>query len=204
MRLFVGIEIDAEIRQRLASYVSELSRGAPEIRFVKPETWHVTLKFIGEYPEAKLDALRAALAAIHQPSFAIAFRNVGFFTPRSPRIFWAGVQAGPELPALAQAVDEATARLGVERETHPYRPHLTLARTGSGRPAGSARDRRKPVMFKLKEVLEGEPPPYWKQPVAQYASPDFGTMTAREFFLYCSKLSPQGASYTKVARFGLG
>jgi len=203
MRLFVGIDIDPAIRERLARYVGELSGAVPDVRFIKPETWHVTLKFIGEFPEAELDALRGVLGAIHQPSFAIAFRNVGFFTPRSPRVFWAGVHAGAELAALATAVDEAVAAIGVAHETHPYRPHLTLARTGSGRPAGSARDRRKPILFRLKEHLEAVPPRGWGQPRAEYSSPEFGTMMAREFFLYESKLSPKGASYSKIARFEL-
>src|SRR5207237_9332365 len=117
-----------------------LRREVPSAKWVRPETFHVTLKFIGEYPEGELARLQTALANVGGPCFQLRFRGCGFFTPRSPRVFWAGIEHGPELPALAKAVDHATATVGVARETHPYRPHLTLARFGSGRPEGSARD----------------------------------------------------------------
>ena len=106
-------------------------------------------------------------------------------------MFWLGIEAGEQLAQLAKAVDEAVARTGVPRETNDYRPHLTLARSGSGRPQPMPGDRPSPPLRRLGEKLEGKP------------APDFGTMTAREFFLYESKLSPGGARYTKIARFPL-
>ncbi len=82
-------------------------------------------------------------------------------------------------------------RTGVPPETNEYRPHLTLARTGSGRPHSMPGDLSSPPLRRLGQKLESMP------------APDFGTMTAREFYLYESKLSPAGAKYTKIARFPL-
>ena len=192
MRLFVALDIDEGIRQRLAEYMASLRRLVPNVKWVAPESLHVTLKFIGEFPEPRLDELKRALATVGGQSFELTFRNAGFFTPRSPRVFWAGIEAGYELKALAMAVDVALVPLRIAREERDFTPHLTLARSGSGRPQGSPEDRNKPKMYELKARVQGMPPP------------EFGTMTAREFFVYQSKTAPQGAVYTKLQRFALG
>lgn len=192
MRLFVALDIDPGIRARIARYLDDLRRLVPDVKWVRPESLHVTLKFIGEFPDARLAEMKLALAAIGGERFDLAFRGAGFFAPRSPRVFWIGVEAGYQLPALARAVDAALLPLGIACEEHPYHPHLTLARSGSGRPQGARSDRAKPKMHELRARVEAAPPP------------DFGTMTAAEFFLYQSKTSPQGAQYTKLERFALG
>ena len=191
MRLFVGLDIPDEIRARIGEYMEAQRRYAPEARWVRPESLHVTLKFIGEFPEERLEELKTALGWVGGQPFEVTFRDVGFFTPRSPRVFWVGVHSGYELGALAKSVDDTTAKLGVAREEREYSPHLTLARVGSGRPAGSPRDRNKPKMMGLKAQMEGRP------------QPEFGTMRATEFILYRSKTLPSGAEYTKLARFPL-
>ena len=192
MRLFVALDIESTIRQRLSDYMAGLKKLVPNVKWVAPESLHVTLKFIGEFPETRLDELKRALTTVGGHPFDLTFRNAGFFTPRSPRVFWIGIEAGYQLKALAAAVDAAAASLGIRKEARDFTPHLTLARTGSGRPQGAASDRNKPVMYELKARVEAVPPP------------DFGTMTAQEFFLYQSKTSPQGAVYTKLERFLLG
>ncbi|MBI2677365.1 MAG: RNA 2',3'-cyclic phosphodiesterase [Candidatus Koribacter versatilis] len=192
MRLFIALDIDDHIRRRLADYVARLNSLVPNVKWVRPESLHVTLKFIGEFPEARLGELTPVLSTISGQPFNLSFRTAGFFTPRSPRIFWAGIEAGHELKALAAAVDQAVTPLGIAKEDRDFAPHLTLARSGSGRPHGAASDRNKPVMYGLQARVEAMPPP------------DFGTMTAREFFLYQSKTAPTGAVYTKLERFPLG
>src|SRR4051812_17758860 len=191
MRLFIALDIPDAIRARLAAYITQLEKLVPNVKWVRPEFLHVTLKFIGEFPEARLPELKRALGTVGGQPFQLTFRNAGFFTPRSPRIFWSGIEAGYELKALVSAIDAATATLGVEKEARDYTPHLTLARTGSGRPQGAASDRHKPVMYELKARVEAMPPP------------DFGTMTAQDFFLYQSKTAPTGAVYTKLERYAL-
>jgi 2'-5' RNA ligase len=193
MRLFVGIDIPDDIRRRIADFVEHVRPHAPDARWVKPDTYHITLKFIGEFKPERLDELKTALSAVAAPAIDISFHGCGFFSPRSPKAFWSGVHANETLPSLACAVQDACAKLGIRVEDHAYTPHLTLARTGSGRPQGSPRDRNKPVMWNLRETVQ-----------RMFPQPDFGTMTAQAFFLYESKLSPQGAQYSKIARFPLG
>ena len=191
MRVFVGIDIEPAIRERIARFMDGVREFAPEVRWMRPESLHITLKFIGEAPADKVDELRKTLSSISAPDTTIRFAEVGYFpTPRSARVFWVGVHAGPELARLADDIEQALVPLGIAAEKRAFSPHLTLARAGSGAPARRPEDRVHQRFHRLQERLAALP------------APDFGTMTAREFFLYESQLSPKGAQYTKVARFG--
>jgi RNA 2',3'-cyclic 3'-phosphodiesterase len=192
VRIFVALDIDEAIRERLRIFVEGVRGFAPDARWAPPESLHLTLKFIGEKPPEAVDEIKRSLTDIAFPPFEIAFRGYGFFpTPKSPRVFWIGIQCGATLPALATAIDNTTAKLGVPREDHPFSPHLTLARRGSG--SGAPRWHK------------GDSPNQTFQPLARKLTamppPEFGTMTAREFFLYQSQLSRDGSRYTKLDRF---
>src|SRR2546423_497141 len=117
MRLFVALDITPEIRLRLEHYCEQLRREYGELtdaRWTRVEGLHITLKFVGEYPEAELPKLKKALAAVKSPTFDVSFRGIGFFpTPRSPRVLFAEVAAGLELPELARRVEAACAKAGV-------------------------------------------------------------------------------------------
>ena len=192
MRLFVGLDIPEDSRQRMRAYVDDLKRRSAQAKWTSPDGWHITLKFIGW---TKRDVeIREALKQISAPAFQIGFRDVGFFTPRQPRIFYAGIEAPPALAELAGKIDQALVKCGVEAEKKPYSPHLTFARTGSGRPHPTAGDQKAPTMKSLQELVERTP---------EVQQPDFGTMTANEFVLYLSELSPQGAKYTKLETYPL-
>lgn len=194
MRLFVAIDIEESIRERLARFLEGVRGFAPaqEVRWVRPESLHLTLKFIGEAGPERLQHIQRALTAIRGQSSEFTFRGYGFFpSAKAPRVFWVGIQAGPNLGALVAQVDAALTPFTTTRERQPYTPHLTLARAGSGRPQRGPGDAPNLRFQKLQEKLAGMP------------EPEFGTMTAREFFLYESKLSPAGAVYTKIERFGL-
>src|SRR5690242_18586658 len=134
MRLFVALDIPESIRAAIENYVDDLRRMAPDAKWVGGETYHVTLKFIGEWKRGVKEVI-SALENVQASPVAIAFRNSGFFpNPRAPRVFWVGIEADTNLAPLASRVDEACSALGIEREDHEYRPHLTLARSGSGSP----------------------------------------------------------------------
>jgi 2'-5' RNA ligase len=192
MRLFVALDLDEEVRQRIAVYLDGLSEFAPEARWAKAESLHVTLKFIGEQLEERLPHLQGALAAIAAKSFSLSLRGYGFFpTARAARVFWVGIDAGEALPNLAAQVDTVLVPLAIPREEHPYTPHLTLARSGSGAPRLQREDKSSPRFERLQKRLATMP------------QSDFGTMTAREFFLYRSQLGPGGSRYSKLASFPL-
>lgn len=192
MRLFVGLDVPETIRERMRAYVENVKRRGAQAKWTNPDGWHITLKFIG-WTKREQD-IRSALTRISGPPFDIAVRDVGFFTPKQPRIFYADIHAPETLRELAGNIDRALIPFGVEAETKPYAPHLTLARTGSGRPQMSKSDRNRPTMDALKSLVESTP---------ELQHPDFGTMTANDFVLYLSELSPKGAKYTKLETYSL-
>lgn len=192
MRLFVALDIDPEIRQRIARFLDGVREFAPDARWVRAESLHLTLKFIGEQPDSKLDAVKQSLAGIHSPATTLNFHGYGFFpTVRSPRVFWIGVEADEHLAPLVRLVEEALEPVGIKPEGRDFSPHLTLARGKSAAPQRRPDDRPNRAFQQLQQKLNALP------------APEFGTMTAREFFLYQSKLSPAGSQYTKLQRFPL-
>ena len=194
MRLFVALDIDDAIRSRIARFVDGVRGFAPDARWAKPESLHVTLKFIGEKSEDDGGKIKQALQTIAADTFEMSFRGYGFFPgARSPRVFWIGIEAGPKLASLAASVNERLASLDIPKEEHAFSPHLTLARggRGSGSPREQRRDHPNRNFHRLQEKL------------AALSAPEFGTLTVREFFLYRSQLSPSGSKYTKLAGFGL-
>jgi len=194
MRIFIALDIDDAIRQRIQRFMEGVSGFAPDARWVRPESLHVTLKFVGEKPIESAEEIKRALSSIRAESVEISFRGYGFFpTAKAARVLWVGIESDPKLPSLAKAVDAATFALGVPKEDHPFTPHLTLAR-GGGR-SGSPSHRKEDVPNKNFQRLQ--------QKLAALPTPDFGTMAAHEFFLYQSQLSPGGSRYTKIANFAL-
>jgi RNA 2',3'-cyclic 3'-phosphodiesterase len=192
MRLFIALEIEDAVRDRISRFMDGVREFAPDARWVRPESLHVTLKFIGDKPAETIEQIKTALAAVQADPVTMDFRGHGFFpTAKSSRVFWIGVESGPELASLAGAVDTATAALGIPKEERPFSPHLTLARAGSGSPGRHKGDHANKSFLRLQEKLSG------------LSMPDFGTMTAHEFFLYQSQLLRGGSRYTKIARFSL-
>lgn len=194
MRIFVAIDIDPSVRAAIATFMEGVEGFAPDARWVRPESLHVTLKFIGEKTESEVEAIKKALVEVRGESIRIAMRGHGFFpTARSARVFWIGVEAGPALEALAKGIDNATASLGIPREDHLFSAHLTLARGGDG--SGNRRrqknDKPNRSFQRLQEKLAAMP------------ALDFGTMTAREFSLFQSHLGRGGPRYEKLASIAL-
>jgi 2'-5' RNA ligase len=197
MRLFVALDIDEDIRGRITRFLEGVRGFAPDARWVRAESLHVTLKFIGEKLEDEAEEIKRALEAITADSFEMNIRSYGFFPgAQAPRVVWIGVEADPRLALLATAVDKRLAALNISEEEHAFSPHLTLARGAGGR--GSARKK------------EGNGHPchpfglrYLQEKLAALPTPEFGRMTAHEFFLFQSQPLPGGSRYTKLARFSL-
>ena len=180
MRLFTGLDLPAAVVRNLEKLLDDL-RPTARIQWSPPANLHITTKFIGEWPEERVDELKSALAGLpSRPEIALRVRQVGFFpNPRSPRVFWCGIDA-EGLAELAADTERATAALGIESENRPYSPHLTLAR--------------------IKDRLDLNP---LQEAIASLPSVDFGGFEARSFFLYRSQLRPTGSVYTKLAEFPL-
>lgn len=180
MRTFIAIDLPLEIHNELARCQATHRGLCPDARWTRPEGIHLTLKFLGEIADAQVNKVTQALATLEPfATFPVEIKGFGFFPDaRRPRVFWAGVVAPLDLAGLAARVEDALQKLGFPRESRDYAPHLTLARFREPRPQPA-----------LREAVE-------KQPAIT-----LGRFDVTEFFLYESKLNPQGAEYRKVARF---
>jgi 2'-5' RNA ligase len=134
-RLFTGIEIPQSIRLRLSLIRSPLS-GA---KWIEPDNMHITLRFAGDIDERTADDFADLLADIRARPFSVAICEVGSFGGRGPHSLWAGVDGGEELAALYRANERAARAAGLEPETRPFRPHVTLARMRGARHHAVAR-----------------------------------------------------------------
>src|SRR6267378_4659064 len=180
MRIFIGIDLDPEVRARIERFLEGIEGFAPEARWVRPESLHITLKFIGEQPPERVEAITEHLRRVEGSAFEIRAGGYGFFpTAKAPRVFWIGIHAGPQLTELAESIDIDVAEVGIPREDRPYSPHLTLARAGAGRRSGSPKGRKGDGHNAMFTDLEKR--------LAAMGELDFGKMTAGEFILYQSQ-----------------
>ncbi|HVY92665.1 MAG TPA: RNA 2',3'-cyclic phosphodiesterase, partial [Bryobacteraceae bacterium] len=122
MRLFTGISLSAEVLHRLGGVIAELERSA-RANWAPVENLHLTLKFIGSWPDERLAELEGALQSVRPgPAFPVRVAQLGYFpNPHRPHSLFAGVQAGPELAELAGGVDRAAAAIGIKAEEREFR-----------------------------------------------------------------------------------
>jgi 2'-5' RNA ligase len=178
MRVFIAVDVPNEVRKALGDVQRALRPLSTSARWVAPETIHITLKFLGEIPDKRLEDIDTALTGLTWKEFTITVRGVGFFPGmRSPRVFWAGMEA-PTMKGLTEQLDTRMERFGFDKEKRAFRPHITLARAKNTRIDSSL-----------------------VTAAAKYEEHDFGSFTVDRVFLFQSTLKPTGAVYDKVKEF---
>ena len=169
IRLFGALALPEEVRDRLAG----LGGGVPGARWVEPEAMHLTLRFLGETGETRLDDLDAELARIGAPDFAVVLDGVGQFgSGRKTHTLWAGVERNEALAHLQAKVESAAVRAGFPPESRKFTPHVTLARLRDAHPerlvrflTGNGLFRSQPVPvtgFALYQSLPGRSGPVYR------------------------------------------
>ena len=133
IRIFIAVNIDDSVRTRVAALQAKLARTAPGVKWVEPESMHVTLLFLGEVEELDVVPICRIVKehAEGMPPFSLTFKGIGAFpTPRHPKILWAGIPDGiDDLKRLHGLLEGPLLALGCyRREDRPYSPHLTLGR----------------------------------------------------------------------------
>jgi 2'-5' RNA ligase len=183
MRLFVALSLPEPVLERLEDLLSELGRAVPDVRWARPGSLHVTLKFLGEVEEPRIPSLCAALSAAAGRAgtrFSMEVEGLGTFGDRRhPRVVWVGIhERTGALAALQEVVEGVCVGEGFEKEGRPFRPHLTLARL-KGRFPGLGRA------------------------LATRAGVKLGAFRVSSFSLIQSLLRPEGARYVPLERFVL-
>lgn len=139
IRTFVAVELEAPLRQALAqvqaalrSRLEQSAGSAIRIQWVKPESIHQTLKFLGDIPEDRVPDVQAVLARVAggHSRFTVDVEGLGVFPDaRAPRVLWVGLTAHVDpLKQLAADIEAALDAIGFAPEAKPFNPHLTLAR----------------------------------------------------------------------------
>jgi 2'-5' RNA ligase len=179
MRLFTALEIPPEMVARLERLLASL-RPAALINWSPLENLHITTKFIGEWPEKRLDQMDKALSALRsRVPFSVEIRDLGWFpNANSPKILWAGVHGGEQVNELASATEECLVEVGVPREGRPYRSHLTLARIRSAPPLQKLRLR-----------------------VQELQTAEIGGFVANGFHLFQSEQGSSASRYRKIREY---
>jgi RNA 2',3'-cyclic 3'-phosphodiesterase len=176
MRLFIGIALSAPVAQGLAKSAPSLvaAGSAARIRWTPAGNMHITLSFLGQVHEARRGVIEEALATVRARRMKLALDGFGTFDRTG--VLYASVKLSPALLALAEQVFTVMEGCGFSRESRPYAPHVTLART---------RDR-----IRLRSVAADD-------------SAFYQSFEAEEFRLYQSLTLPGGAQYEVVRAFPL-
>lgn len=132
-RLFIAIELPASLREQIAEVIDTMrARGLGNLRWVRPDAMHLTIKFLGETPEAQVPGIVGVMrkAASGVRPFTLSVAGAGAFPNlRAPRILWLGVDGDTaSLRTLHEALEGSLEGAGFPRETRTFTPHLTLAR----------------------------------------------------------------------------
>jgi len=185
IRSFIAIEIPPSLKSRMEEVQEELRRAEADVKWVRPEGIHLTLKFLGSIRREDVEKISVALGPVAASiaPFEIRILGLGCFPhARNPRVVWLGVDRGRDpLASLHLAIEQKMADLSLPPEERPFSPHLTLGRVRS--PRGRV------GLARALEMNRGA---------------EIGSFQAREVILFRSELRPSGAVYTKLGEFPLG
>ncbi len=188
LRIFIAIEIPAEIKNAIAIQTSSLRQRAGNlVRWVTPENTHLTIKFLGDIKPEGLEPLAQAIQAVcrQQAAFEINVSGSGCFPNlRQPRIIWVGLNAPPDLGLLHGQIEAAMLPLGHAVEARSFSAHLTI---------GRVREPLKPADLAL-----------LRSALAEQNSGELGTFSVCSLTLFKSELRPGGPLYTPLFNARMG
>ncbi len=184
MRTFIAIEPPEGWRREVGRLTRALEAHFPGVRWCRPESLHLTLRFLGEIDPGRLEALAEAVRTATAPRapFRVGMTGIGSFGPRlQPRVIWLGLADSPELMGLAGEVERRIEAAGFGPADKPFKPHLTLAR--------------------VKDPLRHCPD--WET-IERLVSADWPAWPVEEVQVIKSTLQPQGPLYETLASCRLG
>jgi len=184
MRAFIAVDLSKEIQARIAESQAALGQFSHAVRWVRPESIHLTLKFLGEISGDQqrrvVEILSAQGSGVR--SFQISVGHLGFFpNARAPRVVWMGIEEGKQsLQSLAEFVDGTLKAAGFSPEQRPFSPHVTIGRIK--------------FLPNVSSFIEA---------ASKFGEFECGATAVHDFFLYESKLDRGGSIYTRRAAFAL-
>jgi len=181
-RAFISVDVGPRIDwHALHKELSDVDRG---VRPVRPEQFHLTLRFLGDTEEGLLGDLRTLMARSVEgvDPFRMSFEGVGAFpNAKKPRVVWIGLQGAEPLMGIARRLEEGVVGLGWKPEKRGFKPHATVARIKYIKRQG-----------RLSSLLD------------RWHDRSFGSLEVGSIELKRSELTPQGAIHTTVHTVNLG
>ena len=178
MRTFIALDLSDSMKKELTRLQEELKKAGSDVKWVNPLNIHLTLKFLGNVEESKIDEIKAILDGISQKNnaYELSLFNLGSFPSLNQlRVLWAGIDKGcSETEKIAEEIENGLEKIGFPKETRPFSAHLTIGRVRSGKNKA-----------KLKEII-----------TSLQVNPE--TCQIKSVTLYQSKLTPKGPIYTPL------
>ena len=182
LRCFIAVNLPSSLKEKLGLVQEELRKAQGDVSWVKPENIHLTLKFLGEISEKKVERVKEVLtkAVAIAASFEIQLEGLGVFPGmKSPRVIWVGAKETPAaLAELQKAVDEGLSQIGFPKEGRKFSPHFTLGRVRSPRNIEALR-----------------------QALTEIKTPGLEAVKIESLELMRSQLSPKGSTYSVLQKF---
>lgn len=183
MRSFIAIELHEKVKSALAALQQELKEHRTDIKWVKPDNIHLTLKFLGNIKEEKAENIIKKMEKVcccYNP-FPLEIKDIGMFhCLKSPRVLWVGTRDSGVLQRLQKDIDSEMASIGFEPEKRKFTAHLTLGRFRS--------------RFATDRFL---------RTIKLHEKDRFGEVNVRFLSLMKSDLHPEGARYTRITEISL-
>lgn len=183
IRTFVAVPISDSVKGEIADFLNRIKRSNADVRWVKPESVHITLKFLGDVDPERIESIRRCAQEAVQSvrRFSVRLAGTGAFpNDKRPRVLWIGITEGSaELKQAASRIDEALCSFGFEKEKRPFSPHLTVGRVRSPKSIENAIAEMKMDEF------------------------DAGSFEADSVLIMQSDLHPDGAVHTPLATIKL-
>ena len=180
VRLFVAISLSEDIRKQIGCFAEECAGHGAQVKYVAPENWHLTVKFLGETDPDSVDDLCLLLSSVESPVFDLVVSGAGFFSRKSdPKVVWVGAEESGGLLSLYNEVERSVHSLGFPRDDRAFRPHITIGRA------------KKPLEESFLSFIDHN------------RDREFGRQTVKSFSLYKSDLTGNSPVYSVIRDFPL-
>lgn len=181
-RCFLAIPINEELKEKIVEIQKKLALSGTDAKFVEKENFHFNLKFFGYLTNPEIEKISSVIENVikNEKQFEIEISGIGTFpSPNSIRVVWLGISKGREqIVQLANNLENAFSKIGIEQENRPFEPHLTLCRIRSPKNIEA-----------LKKIIKEE------------QNINIGKMKISQIILYKSILSKKGPTYTELKKF---
>ena len=184
LRTFIAIDLYPFIQKSLGEIQDHLQKSGADVKWVKTQNIHLTLKFLGDVPEEKIPSLTSTIqeSLLNQPDFTFDLTRLGAFPKvENPKIIWTGITAGKErIKEIVALLEDHLAAFGIEKEPRDFAPHVTLGRVRSSR-----------NRLALSKLIHG------------HTFSNSLNQPAKQIILFKSTLTSDGSVYEPLARFDL-